>query len=226
MSSFYAAAEVSLRTEIRKEEREEGGEQESQPEHDRQIQRGVLKGRQTRSMRCRFTAQSVCLRPGALLVVIVLVGDWAACPSLQLQSRSCIMTPIRFTLFFFGMSLCVCVCVRTEADTKSRIGLQSNSLVVQLRSFWVGIGRSSDLRCWLQGFPLMNSERSDRGQCQSKKTRTRSLARHNYRKGKIQGRCCLRMIQGGLNVKSIGRKNGYSLALTVHSKENTAYSND
>lgn len=37
MSSFYAAAEVSLRTEIRKEEREEGGEQESQPEHDRQI---------------------------------------------------------------------------------------------------------------------------------------------------------------------------------------------
>lgn len=37
MSSFSTAAEVSLGTEIRKEEREKEGQQESQLEHDRQI---------------------------------------------------------------------------------------------------------------------------------------------------------------------------------------------
>lgn len=64
-------------------------------------------------------AQSACLRLGALLVVVVVVvvGDWAACPSLLLQNRSCIMTQIRYTLFHSGMrSLCSSV-------TNSRTGL-------------------------------------------------------------------------------------------------------
>lgn len=74
-------------------------------------------------------AQSACLRLGALLVVVVVVvGDWAACPSLLLQSRSCIMTPIRSTLFHSGMrSLCSSV-------TDSRTGLSQKKLVVQLHA--------------------------------------------------------------------------------------------
>lgn len=92
----------------RKEEREKGGQLESQLEQDRQTSRGVLKGRQTRSMQCRFMVQSVCLRLGALLVAVVVVGDWASCPSLLLRKRSCIMGSIRSTDFHSGMSsLCV-----------------------------------------------------------------------------------------------------------------------
>lgn len=104
----------------RKEEREKGRQWESQPEQDRQIWRGVVKGRQTRSMQCRFTAQSACLRLGAPVGVgVVVVGDWAACPSLQLRSRSCIMAPIRSILFHSGMSS-LCVCAHTHMQTQSR----------------------------------------------------------------------------------------------------------
>lgn len=113
MSSFSTAAEVSLRTETRKEgrkkERREGSESHSRS-RSRTGRFRVVKGRQTRSMRCRFMAQRACLRLGALLVVVVVVvvGDWAACPSLPLQRGSCVMAPIHSTLIHSGMSpLCV-----------------------------------------------------------------------------------------------------------------------
>lgn len=113
-------------------------------------------------MRCRFMVQSVCLKPGALLVVVVgVVGDWAACPSLQLQSRSCIMAPIRSTLFLSGMSslLCALVCARTHTQSPGHsfswtIWLYRHMLQL-CACFWVGIGKSNDLRSWLQGFPLI-----------------------------------------------------------------------
>lgn len=96
--------------------------------------RGALRGRQTRSMRFRFTAQSVRLRLAALLLLLVIVaavGDWTACPSLLLLwSGSCIMVLIRSTVFHSGMSsLCVLrgarMCAHTHIHTHTQAGTKS-----------------------------------------------------------------------------------------------------
>lgn len=110
-------------------------------------------------MRCRFMAQSACLRLGALLVeVVVVVGDWAACPSLLLQSRGCIMAPIRSFPLWNKLTLCsrvlVCVCRHKVQD---RLVVEQSGGTATRESFvclWVGIGKSSDLKGWVQRFPL------------------------------------------------------------------------
>lgn len=105
-----------------------------------------MRGRQTRSMRCRFMALSACLRLGALLVVLVVVGGWVACPSLSLRRRSCIMAPIRFTLAHSGMSsLCVlsaCVHIHTcRHEVCDRVVVKQSGCTVACYSFVCVSGR-------------------------------------------------------------------------------------
>lgn len=116
-----------------------------------------------------YGAVCACLRLFAFLVVVVVVlavGDQAACPSLLLQSGSCIMTPVRYTLFHSGMrSLCFgeCVCVRAHIYTHTHAYIRRVQERVFAEKLWshgrtqwlclcvcVGIGKSIDLGGWVQ----------------------------------------------------------------------------
>lgn len=104
-------------------------------------------------------AASACLRLAALLVVVVVVvGDGAACPSLLLQNRSCIMTPIRCTLFHSGMrSLCSRALTQTHKLRDGAVGEKSGCAAARYGfvCVWAGIGKSSELGGDVQRFPLM-----------------------------------------------------------------------
>lgn len=159
---FSTSAEVSLRTECRKKERTGRAARVMSGARRADLERRVLKGRRTRSMQHWFTAQSARLRPGVLVVFPTMLKDWATtCPSLHLQSMSCVMAPVRSTVFRSGMSsfgvFFVCTHCRLKGPgwgCSKTIWLRS--LTLQLCALlWVEIGKSSDLRSWLQGFPPM-----------------------------------------------------------------------
>lgn len=161
-------------------------------------------------MRCRFTALSACHRPGTLLVAIVVVGDWAACPNLQLQNRSCIMTPIQFYTFCLSneLTLCVYVCGACTQGHKvqDRTAVKQSGCTAQKFFGWEKEGAvtfDAGYRGFLSWTLKGQTEASARAR---KQGHGPQLSTATEREGGIQGRGCLRMIRGKLNLKSIWKK--------------------